>query len=87
MEELGLEVIRLYHGFNIFHSKRVKCIGIIKGMVSTLAQITSKIVLHVVAIADVPPIYGMLFSMTCYKRMGGTIYMDMKYETITFFAG
>ena len=86
MEVLGLEVIRLYHEFNIFHSKHVKCIGILKGMVSTLAQITSKIILHVVVVADVPPRYDMLFSRNCAKRMRGTMKMDMKYATIPLFA-
>ena len=38
-------------------------------------------------VADVPPRYGMLLSRTYSKRIGGTIQMDMKYETIPLFVG
>ena len=42
MDELELEVTNPYHDLYNFDSKPVKCIGMIKDLVVTLAQLPSK---------------------------------------------
>ena len=37
MEELGLEITKAYHDLYSFDSKKVKCLGVIKDLVITLA--------------------------------------------------
>jgi hypothetical protein len=60
MESLGLEVTRPYKDFHSFDSSKVKCIGLIKDLSITLAQILTKSMVMDVVVADIPPKYGML---------------------------
>jgi hypothetical protein len=62
MEKLGLDITRTYKDLYSFDSSKVKCIGLIKDLCITLAQIPVKITVMDIVIADIPPKYGMLLS-------------------------
>ena len=62
MEELGLEVTRPYKDIFSFDSIKFRCLGLIKDMVVSLAQIHSKNMVMDVVVADIPPKFGMLLS-------------------------
>jgi len=42
MDHLNVDITRSYHDLNTFDSKRVPCLGLIKDLVVTLAQIPVK---------------------------------------------
>jgi hypothetical protein len=65
MDRLGLEITRPYRDLYSFDSRRVKCLGMIKDLVVTLAHVPVKSVLMDVVIADIPPKYGLLLSRSC----------------------
>jgi hypothetical protein len=87
MERLGLQITRPYGDVYSFDSRMVKCMGMIKDLVVTLAQVPVKSVLMDVVIADIPPKYGMLLSRSWVAKLGGTIQLDMSYATIPVFGG
>jgi len=87
MEKLGLEITRPYHDLYYFDSRNVKCEGVIKDLVVTLAQLPFKSIMMDVIVADVPTNYEMLFSRYCAGKLGGKKKMDMTYPTILFFGG
>jgi len=87
IKHLGLEITRPYHDLYSFDSMKVKCEGMIKDLVVTLAQIPIKSITVVVVVADVPGNYGMLLSRLQGRKLGGTIHMDMTYDTIPTFGG
>ena len=71
MEELGLEITKPYQDVYSFDSKKVKCLGLIKGMVVSLAQLPMKSVVMDIVLDDIPPKFGMLLSKTWAKKVGG----------------
>jgi hypothetical protein len=85
MEELGLEVTKPYKDLHSFDSKKVKCLGLIKDMVVSLAQLPMKSVVMDIVVADIPPKFGMLLSRTWAKKVGGSLQMDLTYATIPVF--
>jgi hypothetical protein len=87
MERLGLQITKPYGDLYSFDSRKVKCMGMIKDLVVSLAQIPVKSVLMDVVIADIPPKYGMLLSRSWGAKLGGTIQLDMSYATILVFGG
>jgi hypothetical protein len=87
MEELGLEVTQAYHDLFSFDSKIFQCLGVIKDLVVTLFQLPMKSVVMDIVVADVPPKFGMLLSISWIKRLGGTLQMDLTYATIPLFGG
>jgi hypothetical protein len=87
MDKLGLEITRPYGDIYSFDSRRVKCMGMIKDLVVTLAQILVKNVLMDVVIADIPPKYGFLLSRSWGAKLGGSLQLDMTYATIPVFGG
>jgi hypothetical protein len=87
MEELGLQVTKAYHDLYSFDSRRVQCPRVIKDLVVTLFQLPMKSVVMDIMVADVPPKFGMLFSRSWIKRLGGTLHMDLTYATIPVFGG
>jgi ribonuclease HI len=87
MERLGLQITKPYGDLYSFDSRKVKCMGMIKDLVVSLAQIPVKSVLMDVVIADIPPKYGMLLSRSWGAKLGGTIQLDMSYATIPVFGG
>lgn len=85
MEHLGLEVTSPYHDFFSFDSRKLKCIGLIKYLSVSLAQITAKNLLMDVVVVDIPPRFGMLLSRSWASKLGGTLPMDMSFTTVLFF--
>jgi hypothetical protein len=61
MEHLGLEITRPYHDLYSFDSRKVKCEGMIKDLVVTLAQLPVKSIMMDVVVVDVPANYGMFY--------------------------
>jgi hypothetical protein len=87
MDELGLDITKTYLDLYSFDSRKVKCLGVIKDMVVTLSQLPMKSVVLDVIVADIPPKFGMLFSRSWSKKVGGTLQMDLSYATIHVFGG
>jgi hypothetical protein len=87
MERLGLQITRPYGDLYSFDSRKVKCMGMIKDLVVSLAQVPVKSVLMDVVIADIPPKYGMLLSRSWGAKLGGSLQLDMSYATIPVFGG
>jgi hypothetical protein len=87
MDRLGLEITRTYGDLYSFDSRRVKCLGMIKYLVVTLAQVPVKSVMMDVVIVDIPPKYGLLLSRSCGAKLGGSFQLDMTYATILVFGG
>ena len=85
MEKLALEITRPYKDMYSFESSKVKCLGLIKYLCVTLAQILAKsLVMHIVVV-DISPKYGMLLSCSWGAKLQGTLQMDMTYATIPVF--
>ena len=55
MDELGLDIIRPYKELFSFDLRKVKCLGLIKDLVMSLAQIPFKNMIMDVVMADIPP--------------------------------
>jgi hypothetical protein len=85
MDQLGLDVTRPYKDLFSFDSRKVKCLGMIKDMVVSLAQIPTKNMVMDVVVADIPPKFGMLLSRSWAAKLKGTLQMDMSYATIPVF--
>jgi len=73
MEELGLEFTRAYHDLYSFDSRRVRCLRVIKDLVVTLFQLPMKSLVMDIVVANVPPKFGMLMSISWIKILGGTL--------------
>jgi hypothetical protein len=73
MDKLGLEITRPCGDLYSFDSRKVKCIGMIKDLVVNLAQIPAKRILMDVVVADIPPKYGMLLSISWGAKLGGSL--------------
>ena len=87
MERLGLQITRPYGDLYLFDSRKVKCMGMIKDLVVTLAHVPVKSILMDVVIADIPPKYGMLLSRLWGAKLGGSLQLDISYATIPIFGG
>ena len=87
VESLGLEITRPYKYLCSFDSRKVRCMGLIKDMVVTLAQIPAKSIVMDVVVDDIPPKFGMLLSRSWDSKIKGTLQMDMSYATIPLFGG
>ena len=85
MDELGLDITRPYKELFSFDSRKFKCLGLIKNLVMSLAQIPSKNMVMDVVVADIPPKFVMLFSRSWVAKLKGTFQMDMSYATIPIF--
>jgi hypothetical protein len=82
MEKLELQITRPYHEFYSFDARKVICLGMIKYLVVHLTQILVKSVLM-----DVHVKYGMVLSISWASKLGGSLQMDMTYDTIPVFCG
>lgn len=87
MEHLNLDITISYHDLYTFDSKRVPCLGLIKYLVVTLAQIPVKSIVFNIVVTDIPPKFGMLLSRSCCAKLGGTLEMDMSYATFLVYGG
>jgi hypothetical protein len=85
MEKLGIDVTRPYKDLHSFESRKVKCIGLIKDLCITLAQIPAKSMVMDIVVAEIPPKYGMLLSRSWGANLKGTLQLDMSYATIPVF--
>jgi len=85
MEKLGLDITRPYKDLYSFDSSKVKCIGLIKDLCITLAQIPAKSMVMDIVVADIAPKYGMLLSWSWGAKLKGTLQLDMTYATIHVF--
>ena len=73
MEELGLDVTKAYHDLYSFVSKKVKCLGVIKDLVITLAQFLVKSIVMDMIVTNIPPKFEMLLSYSWLKKLGGSL--------------
>ena len=87
MEALGLSITKHYHDLYDFDSQGVKCLGVIKYMMVSLAQLPMKSVIMDVVVADITPKFGLLLSRYWEKKVGGNLQMDLTYATILVFGG
>ena len=71
MDHLKLDITRSYHDFYTFDSKRVRCLGLIKDLVCTLAKIPVKSIVLDIVVTDIPPKFRMLLSRSCCAKLGG----------------
>jgi hypothetical protein len=85
MDELGLDVTRPYKDLFSFDLRKFKCLGLIKDLFVSLAQIPAKNMVMDVVITDIPPKFGMLLSRSWAAKLKGTLQMDMSYTTIPVF--
>jgi hypothetical protein len=85
MDQLGMDITRPYKDLFSFNSRKVKFLCLIKDLVVSLAQITSKNMVMDVVVADIPPKFGMLLSRSWATKLKGTLQMDMSYATIPAF--
>jgi len=87
MDDLGLNITKSYHDLFSFDSRKVKCLGLIKDLAITLSQLPMKSMMMDIAVAYVPPKFGMLLSRGWIKRLGGTLQNDLPYATVLVFGG
>jgi hypothetical protein len=87
MEELGLEITKPYQNLYSFESKKIKCLGLIKDMVVSLAQLPMKSVVMDIMVDEIPPKFGMIFSRSWEMKVGGSLQMELTYATIPVFGG
>jgi hypothetical protein len=79
MEEISLEIKKSYHNLYSFDSRKVKFLGVIKDLVVSLFQLPMKSMLMDIVVADVPPKFRMLMSISWIKRLGGNFHMELTY--------
>jgi hypothetical protein len=85
MDELGLEVTRPYMDLFSFDSRKVKCLGLIKDMVISLAQIPTRNMVMDIVVEYIPMKFNMLLSISWVANLKGTLHMDMTYATVLVF--
>lgn len=62
IDELGLEITKVYHDLYSFDSNRVKFSSVIKDLVVSLTQCPTKSVVMEIIMENIPPKVGMLLS-------------------------
>ena len=87
MVDLGLNITKPYHDLFSFESRKVKCLGLIKYLVINLSKLPSKIIVMDIVVADIPPKFGLLLSLSWIKRLSGTLQMDLTYGINPMFGG
>ena len=73
INEIVLSITKPYHNLFSFDSRKVKCLGLIKDLAVNLTQLPSKSVMMDIAVADIPPKFGLLLSRSWRKILGGTL--------------
>jgi hypothetical protein len=87
MEELGLEITKPYQDLYSFDSTKFKCLGLIKYLVVSLAQLPMESVVMDIVVDAIPPKFGMILSRMWAKKVGVSLQMDLTYATILVFWG
>ena len=82
MDELGLEITKTYHDLYSFDSRKVQCLVVIKDLVVILFRLPMKSVVMDIVVADVHPKFGMIFSRSWIKRLGGTLATTISMTTL-----
>ena len=85
VEELGWEVTIPYKEIFSFDSSKFKCLGIIKYLVISLAQIPPKTLVMDVVIVDIPPKFGMMLSRSWEAKLKCALQINTSYATIPRF--
>lgn len=85
MEKLDLDIIRPYKDLFSFGSSQVRWLGLIKYLCVSLVQYPTKTILMDIAVANIPPKYGMLLSKSWGAKLQGSLQLDMSYATISIF--
>lgn len=85
MKQLNLQVIELYRDLYSFDSNKFKCLGVIKDMVVSLAQIPSRNLVMDVVVADISTRFGMLLSISWGAKLGGVLKLDFTHAIILVF--
>jgi len=85
MDKLGSGITRPYKYLFSFDSIKAKCLGLIKDLVFSLSQITSKSIVMDIVIVDIPPNLGMIVSRSWATKLKHALQMDMSYATIHVF--
>ena len=62
MDQLGLDMTRRYKDIFSFDSNKFKCLGLIKDLFISLAQIPTKTLVMDLVVDDIPPNFGMVLS-------------------------
>lgn len=65
----------------------MKCVGIIKDMVVSMAQIPAKSIMMNVVVADIPARFGMILSRSWGAKLGGVLKLDFTYVIIPVYNG
>jgi len=86
-DHLNLNITISYHDLYTFDFKRVPCLGLIKDLVVTFAQIPVKSLVLDIVVTDIPPKFAMLLSRSCCAKLGATLHMGMAYATIPVYGG
>lgn len=87
MKQINLQVIKPYRHLYSFDSHKVKCLGGIKDMVVSIAQIPAKSLVMDVVVADIPVRFGMLLSRSWGAKLGSVLKLDFYYAIITISGG
>ena len=85
MDQIGLDVTRPYKDLFSFDSNQFKCMGLIKDLVISLAQILTKTLVMDVVVVDIPSKFEMLLSISWEAKLKGVLQMDMSHATIPVF--
>lgn len=85
-KKLYLHITKSYHDSSSFVSKKVKCIGMIKHLIISLAQIPSNNMVMDVIVASIPEKIGML-SRSWGAKLGGYLQLDITNATFPIFGG
>jgi ribonuclease HI len=75
----------LYKDLFSFDSRKFKCLGLIKYLVVSLAQIPAKNMVMDIFIVEIPPKFNILLSRSWAVKLKGTLQMDISYATIPVF--
>ena len=87
MDQLQLQVTRSYHDLYTFDSKKLPCLGLIKDLVVTLAQMPIKSIVLDIVVTDIPAKFGILLPKSCCSKLGGSLQMNMSFSTILVYGG
>lgn len=87
MDQVQLQVTHSYHDIYTIDSHKVPCLGLIKHLVVTLAQIPIKSIVLDIVVTDIPANFGMLLSRSCCAKLGGSLQVDMYFSTIPVYGG
>lgn len=87
MKQLNLQVTKPYRDLYSFDSNKVKCLGVIKILAVSLAQIPARILVMDVVVIDIPARFGMLLSRSWGGKLGGVLKLVFTYVVTPTFGG